>query len=485
MKLRNLETMNIEQILTQRYTEFYKATPQKVEAITKAGSNRSYYRFYGENGTVLGVYSNNIPETKTFLYYSVIFSNLNLNTPKIYHVSEDTLTYFIEDFGDDLLLKVVENEYKQYGRFTERLDDLYRKSISALAKLQIAAGKAIDFNLAYSISEFNSQSILFDPNYFKYYFLNRLDIPYDEKLLQDDFDALAQYLAENGTKSFMFRDFQARNILVKDEQVYFIDYQGGRKGAIQYDMASLLWQAKAKIPNKKKLELLNYYIDEITKSNEIDRDDFEKEFWYYLYIRILQTLGAYGNRGLIEKKRHFIESIPFAIDNLKELHETHPILSNYKELDRVISEVVKCKQKFEPVKYDQLTINVMSFGFKNGLPEDKTENGGGFVFDCRGNHNPGRYEKYKKLTGRDQPVIDFFKEHGDIDVFIENIKTVISPTIETYIRRGFTSLMICFGCTGGQHRSVYSAEHIARYIHEKYGVKVILKHRELGIEEEL
>ena len=295
--------MNIEQILTQRYTEFYKTAPQKVEAITKAGSNRSYYRFYGENGTVLGVYSNNIPETKTFLYYSVIFSNLNLNTPKIYHVSEDTLTYFIEDFGDDLLLKVVESEYKQYGRFTERLDDLYRKSISALAKLQIAAGKAIDFNLAYSISEFNSQSILFDLNYFKYYFLNRLDIPYDEKLLQDDFDALAQYLAENGTKSFMFRDFQARNILVKDEQVYFIDYQGGRKGAIQYDMASLLWQAKAKIPNDKKLELLNFYIDEITKSSEIDRDDFEKEFWYYLYIRILQTLGAYGNRGLIEKKR--------------------------------------------------------------------------------------------------------------------------------------------------------------------------------------
>ena len=245
--------MNIEQILTQRYTEFYKAAPKKVEAITKAGSNRSYYRFYGENGTVLGVYSNNIAETKTFLYYSVIFSNLNLNTPKIYHVSEDTITYFIEDFGDDLLLKVVENEYKQYGKFTEHLDELYRKSISALVKLQIAAGKAIDFSLAYSISEFNTKSILFDLNYFKYYFLNRLDIPYDEKLLQDDFDALAAHLAANGTKAFMFRDFQARNILVKDEQVYFIDYQGGRKGAIQYDMASLLWQAKAKIPNDKKL----------------------------------------------------------------------------------------------------------------------------------------------------------------------------------------------------------------------------------------
>ena len=475
--------MNIEQILTQRYTEFYKIEPTKVEAITKAGSNRSYYRFYDKNGeTVLGVYSNNIPETKTFLYYSVIFSNLNLNTPQIYHVSEDTLTYFIEDFGDDLLLKVVESEYKQYGKFTDRLDDLYHKSINALVKLQIAAGKAIDFSLAYSISEFNSQSILFDLNYFKYYFLNRLDIPYDEKLLQDDFDALASHLAENGTKAFMFRDFQARNILVKDEQVYFIDYQGGRKGAIQYDMASLLWQAKAKIPNDKKLELLKFYINEVAKNSEIDKTVFEREFWFYLYVRILQTLGAYGNRGLIEKKRHFIESIPFAIDNLKELHETHPILGEYKELDRVISEVVKCKQKFEYVKYNELTINVMSFGYKNGLPEDKTENGGGFIFDCRGNHNPGRYEEYKKITGLDQPVIDFFKQHGDIDVFIENIKAVISPTIENYISRGFTSLMICFGCTGGQHRSVYSAENIAKYIHEKYGVKVILKHRELGIE---
>ena len=475
--------MDIKLHLTQRYTEFYGKEPREVEAITKAGSNRSYYRFYGGNGSVLGVYSENIAETKTFLYFSDVFTKLGLNTPHIYHISDDFVTYFIEDFGNDLLLSVVESEYKQYGCFTDRLTSLYKKSISALVKMQIEAGKAIDFSRAYSISEFNKQSILFDLNYFKYYFLNRLNIPYDEKLLQDDFDALAEELAENGIKNFMFRDFQARNILVKDEEVYFIDYQGGRKGAMQYDMTSLLWQAKAKIPYEKKIELLKFYISEVSKQIDIDKQDFENGFWLYLYIRILQTLGAYGNRGLIEKKRHFIESIPFAIENLKELHETRPLLGKFKELDRIISIVSESKSQFEPVKYNELTITVMSFGFKNGLPEDKTENGGGFIFDCRGNHNPGRYEQYKKLTGRDQAVIDFFKEHGDIDVFIENIKAVISPTIETYMRRGFTSLMICFGCTGGQHRSVYSADAIAKYIHEKYGLKIILKHREQGIEE--
>ncbi len=473
--------MDIKEILTQRYTQFYNATPQKVEAITKAGSNRSYYRFYGEKETILGVYSENIAETKTFLYFSEVFEKLELNTPKIFHISDDFLTYFIEDFGNDLLLSVVEKEYKQFDTFTDRLTELYKKSISALVKMQITAGKSIDFSRAYSISKFDKQSILFDLNYFKYYFLNRLEIQYDEKLLQDDFDALAEYLDTNGIKNFMFRDFQARNILVKDEEVYFIDYQGGRKGAMQYDMASLLWQAKAQIPFEKKIELLNFYISEVSENIEIDKENFEKEFWFYLYIRILQTLGAYGNRGLIEKKRHFIESIPFAIDNLKELLEYKSILKNYKELHRVISEIPNQKSKFETIKYQEFTINVMSFGFKYGIPEDKTENGGGFIFDCRGNHNPGRYEEYKKLTGRDKPVIDFFKEHGDIDVFIENIKAVISPTIETYIRRGFTSLMICFGCTGGQHRSVYCAEAIAKYIHEKYGIKIILTHREQGI----
>ncbi|MCF0207712.1 MAG: phosphotransferase [Bacteroidales bacterium] len=350
-------------------------------------------------------------------------------------------------------------------------------------KMQIEAGKHIDFSKAYSISEFNEQSILFDLNYFKYYFLNRLDIQYDEKALQDNFDKLAARLAKNGIKNFMFRDFQARNILVKNEEVYFIDYQGGRKGAMQYDVASLLWQAKAQIPNEHKTELLRFYIEEVAKSINIDKQEFENEFWIYLYIRILQTLGAYGNRGLIEKKRHFIESIPFQIQNLEELSQTHDSLSEYSELRRVIAEICKFKKDFETVKYDQLTVNVMSFGFKHGLPEDKTENGGGFIFDCRGNHNPGRYEQYKKLTGRDKEVINFFKQNGDIDEFIENIKPVISPTIENYMQRGFTSLMICFGCTGGQHRSVYCAENIARFIHQKYGIRVILKHREQNIEE--
>lgn len=474
--------MSEEQIIDkikQAYIQFYQNEPTEIQAITKAGSNRCYYRLYNGHNSVLGVYSENIPETETFIYYSNVFQGLKLNTPEVFHVSDDKLTYFVEDFGDSLLLSVVQTEYAKGNGFSDYLTGIYKKCIIALIDLQIKAGKAIDFNKAYSIKEFDKQSINFDLNYFKYYFLNRLGINYDEKRLQDDFDKLADYLDNNGEKYFMFRDFQARNILVKDDEVYFIDYQGGRKGAMQYDLASLLWQAKADIPFEKRIELLNFYIDEVANRINIDKQEFEKTFWFYLYIRILQTLGAYGNRGLIEKKRHFIESIPYQIRNLRELHQAQPILKEYKELDSVISAIENSKEQFMPVKYSELTINVMSFSYKKGIPEDKTENGGGFIFDCRGNHNPGRYEEYKKLTGRDEPVIKFFKDHGDIDIFIKNIEETISPTIETYIRRGFTSLMICFGCTGGQHRSVYCAENIAKFISEKYKVKVVLHHREL------
>lgn len=477
--------MNIQELLTAKYIEFYKSQPTKVEAITQAGSNRSYFRFYNANGSVIGVYSENLPETQTFIYYSQIFTKLGLNTPHIFHVSSDMQTYFIEDLGKKSLLDIVQEELKQHGCFSERLISLYQQTLTKLVKMQIVAGSEIDFSKAYSISQFDKQSILFDLNYFKYYFLNRLDIRYDEKLLQDDFDALSEHLAATGSKNFMFRDFQARNIIVDNDKVYFIDYQGARKGAMQYDLASLLWQAKANIPAEIKNTLIDYYCNEVSKYLPINIDEFKHEFWHYLYVRILQTLGAYGNRGLIERKRHFIESIPLAIANLQELLQNQPVLASYKELQRVLIEIPQHKDKFEYKKYNELTVQVTSFGFKYGLPSDPTENGGGFIFDCRGNHNPGRYEEYKQLTGRDQPVIDFFKIHNQIDVFIENIKKVVSPTIETYIKRGFTSLMINFGCTGGQHRSVYCAEAIAHYIKETYGVKVVLSHREQGICEEL
>lgn len=470
-------------LLLTNYKRFYNTEPLRYKALTQAGSNRNYYRFFDNSGTVIGVYSENVAETETFLYYSEVFAKLNLNIPNIYHVSEDKKCYFIQDFGDQSLLSIVEKETKESG-FNDHIIELYKKSISALVEIQIKPDSLIDFSKAYSIGEFDKQSILFDLNYFKYYFLNVSGVSYDEKLLAEDFEGLADFLDRTGDKHFMFRDFQGRNILIKDDKPYFIDYQGGRRGAIHYDLASLLYQAKAKVPENIKTDLLDYYLKEVSKYLVTDKVKFTEQFYYYSYLRVLQTLGAYGRRGLIEKKAHFLESIPFAINNLKLLLENQPVLYKYKELNRVLLELVKSKQ-FDLKKYDSFTINVMSFSYKKGLPNDPTGNGGGFIFDCRGILNPGRFPEYKSLTGRDREVIAFFENNTDIDIFIKDIIKLITPTIENYIDRNFNSLMLCFGCTGGQHRSVYCAENVFEYLKKNYNINLVLTHRELKIDKEV
>lgn len=462
--------------LSEFYKEVYNSIPDKTEKITQAGSPRFYCRFYNGNTSVLGVYSENISETETFIYFSKVFNELNLNTPEIYAVSLDKTCYFIKDFGDDLLLNLLLKAKKGELDF-ENVISYYKKSLTALLKLQILAKNNIDFSKAFSIQKFDSQAILFDLNYFKYYFLNRSGVSFDEKLLQDDFEKLAFDLENQGAKLFMFRDFQARNILVQNEEVYFIDYQGGRLGAPEYDLVSLLYQAKADLPENIKLELKDFYFSEIKKYFDLNKQDFDERFYKYAYLRVLQTFGAYGLRGLIEKKQHFVDSIPFAIKNLKNLMIFHPLSDEFAELKRVLNELVLSK-KFDNKIFDEFTVQIFSFSFKKGLPEDLSGNGGGFVFDCRGIHNPGRYPEFKDKTGKDQQAIDFFKTKTDIDVFIENAKLSVNSTIENYIERGFNSLMISFGCTGGQHRSVYCAEAMAKYITEKFQVNVILRHRE-------
>ncbi|MDD3859121.1 MAG: RNase adapter RapZ [Bacteroidales bacterium] len=465
------------QILSELYFECFGSKPENYSIIKQAGSNRNYLRLIKGKKTVIGVYSDNIVETETFLYFTQVFKNCKLNVPEVFYVSSDKTSYLLEDLGDDLLLDIVLRENKKDG-FNDYLIGLYKKAISALVEMQIKAASYIDFTKAYSISEFNTQSILFDLNYFKYYFLNRCGIAYDEKKLQDDFERFADILSSSGWKFFMFRDFQARNIIIKDSKAYFIDYQGGRKGAPEYDLASLLYQAKAAIPEDKKLELLDYYYEQFNSYVSIDKQSFYNRFYSYVYIRILQTLGAYGLRGIIEKKQHFIESIPFALENLKILLKNNPELTAFEEFDRVVNEIAGINV-FENQIFSEFTVTVSSFSYKKGLPEDKTGNGGGFVFDCRGLDNPGRFTEYKNKTGKDKEVKDFFKKHPGIDDFVDNATKVVCPTIENYIERGFNSLMISFGCTGGQHRSVYCAEKMAKYIRNSYNIAVKLCHREI------
>lgn len=469
--------MKIIDFLLNEYEKVYACKPLNYTKVSEAGSNRTYYRFNLDNKNIIAAYSENIAETETFIYYSQVFAELKFNVPTIYYVSEDKKIYFIEDLGHEDLLNIVTKELKING-FNDKLINLYKKVIDELVKMQFKALKTVNFSKAYSISEFDEESIMFDLNYFKYYFLNRIGVLYNEKQLQSNFISFAKSIANINNKVFMFRDFQARNIIINNNMPFFIDYQGGRLGAAEYDLASLLYQAKAQIPNDVKQILLDYYYSKYIEYKYIDRKVFDNQFYNCVYIRVIQTLGAYGFRGLIENKSHFIESISLAISNLKELLSSHPNLNDYYELNRVLNEISELN-KFNAVKLDNFRLTIYSFSYKKGLPSDDTGNGGGFVFDCRAIENPGRYAEYKTLTGKDEEVINFFKNNSSIDVFIKDVLAIVEPSVETYIKRGFTSLMINFGCTGGQHRSVYCAENVYKYFKDKYNIDIKLIHREM------
>ncbi|MES1225328.1 MAG: RNase adapter RapZ, partial [Bacteroidota bacterium] len=374
---------------------------------------------------------------------------------------------------------------EEYG-YNDDVYTLFQKSLKALAKLQIEGDKNLDYNFSITSKEFGRQAILSDLLYFKYYFLDALQLPYDKEKMLNDFDRLSEYLAEADHKYFMFRDFQSRNILIKDEEPHFIDYQGGMKGALQYDVASMLWQAKANLNDDWKNDLLEYYMDcvEEVLQKKINRIHFVNQYNGYVLIRLMQVLGAYGFRGLFERKAHFLTSIPLGLKNLKWFLQNKKTGIELPEYERMLNEIVKDEiiQRYEPVqatKEDPLTVHINSFSYKNGIPNDESGNGGGFVFDCRGILNPGRIEEFKKQTGRDKAVKDYLEQQTKMPGFLNSIFDVVDITVEDYIKRSFSSLMISFGCTGGQHRSVYAADALARHLRNKFNAKVELHHIEL------
>jgi len=320
---------------------------------------------------------------------------------------------------------------------------------------------------------------MWDLNYFKYYFLKLAKISFDEQALEDDFQAFSDYLLAVDNNAFMFRDFQSRNVMLKDEQVFFIDYQGGRKGALQYDLASLLYDAKANIPEAEREELLEFYLDELSQLKHIDREKFKSLFGGYVLIRIMQAMGAYGFRGFYEKKEHFLKSIPFAIKNLESLLAKNTIQVNLPELFKVLKAVTESTflKSISPAN-DRLTVRISSFSYKKGIPKDPSGNGGGYVFDCRAIHNPGKYAEYKHLTGKDPQVQEFLETKSTMANFLTAVFSLVSNSVEVYSSRGFSHLCVNFGCTGGQHRSVYAAEKLAEYLKNNYPVTVVLQHIE-------
>jgi aminoglycoside/choline kinase family phosphotransferase len=457
-----------------------------IEKLPKSGGDRIYFRIVTEKKSYIATYNENLKESETFLYFTQHFSQINAPVPELYYTSDDAKIYIQQDFGRISLL----NELEKYGE-NDHVYSLFQKSLKALAFLQIKGIDNLDDSYCLTSKEFGKQAILADLLYFKYYFLDTLKIPYDKEKLIDDFEALSTYLTHVEYKYFMFRDFQSRNIYIQNDDVHFIDYQGGMKGALHYDVASLLWQARANLSEEWKNLLLEYYMDCVGEILEkpVDRIRFTSQYNGYVLIRLMQVLGAYGFRGLFERKAQFLTSIPLALTNLKWFQENKNMGIALPEYDRLLSLIVQddIVNRFKPLQANDATpliITINSFSYlKTGYPEEKSKNGGGFVFDCRGLMNPGRFDAFKPLTGRDKPVMDFLEQRTAMPDFLNGVYNVVDISVEDYLRRNFESLTVSFGCTGGQHRSVYAADALTRYLRNKFKVKIRLNHIEQNIHE--
>lgn len=411
---------------------------------------------------------------------SAHFREKGLPVPQVFIQSDDCRFYLQEDLGDTLLFDAIEKGRKSCV-FDEEEKRLLHKTIRLLPTIQFVGADGFDFSQCYPQAEFNQRSILWDLNYFKYCFLKATGMEFQEDRLEDDFQKMADVLLRNSSATFMYRDFQSRNVMIKNGEPWLIDFQGGRKGPVYYDVASFLWQAKAKYPEELRQELLHEYMDALRQYIPVDERYFISQLRHFVLFRTLQVLGAYGFRGYFEKKPHFIQSVPFAIENLRQLlKEDYP---EYPYLSHVLRELTELKQFSDDLKKRTLEVRIVSFAYKKGIPNDPTGNGGGFVFDCRAINNPGKYERYNHFTGLDEPVIRFLEEDGEITHFLKHVFTIVDASVKRYMDRGFTNLMICFGCTGGQHRSVYSAQHLAEHLNQKFGVKIHLTHREQNIEQ--
>ena len=511
--------MEAEQKILELYRQWAGQEPASVTALPGAGSNRKYYRIADHNGdTVVGVVGTSRDEDHAFIYLSNHFSRRKLPVPKVIAVSDDELCYLQQDLGSVSLFDALKGGREAGGRYNVKEKELLIKTIRQLPNVQIRGARGLDFSNCYPQPEFDTDSVLFDLNYFKYCFLKTTDLDFNELKLEANFRMFATDLTSEKMESFLYRDFQARNIMLDAEgNPWFIDFQGGRKGPYYYDLASFLWQASAKYPHKLRRELVYEYYYSLKNYTEVPSvRHFAERLSLFVLFRTLQVLGAYGFRGYFEHKKHFIDSIPPAINNLRELlHDNkfpYPYMvevlqkltllpqfamieqpaanrsDGYKVTDKNIYQAHPQDGPATFSKYDgkgPLVVTVYSFSYRKGIPDDPSGNGGGYVFDCRSTHNPGRYEPYKKLTGLDEPVIRFLEDDGEILTFLDSVYKLADAHVRRYIQRGFTSLMFCFGCTGGQHRSVYSAQHLGEHIHRKFGVEVNIIHREQGVHFEL
>jgi len=473
------ESINKLKIL---YDNWSKEKALKVAPLAQSGSYRKYFRINGKEKTAIGVFNPDKKENLAYVTFTKHFLRKKLNVPALFAQNLKENIYLIEDLGNTTLFTLVEQQNSN-GKLSNRIIDYYKTALEHLIRFQIDGGKGLDYSVCYPRDQFDKQSILWDLNYFKYYFLKLAQIPFDEQKLEEDFTSFVKFLLSTETKYFMYRDFQSRNILLYNDELYFVDYQGGRKGALQYDVASLLFQAKTNLAYNTREELLSFYLTQLGKRIKVNRKEFKKYYYGYVLIRLLQTLGAYGFRGYYENKSHFLLSIPYALKNLRWLVEKNRIPPQLSELKKVISSILESEElkKFSTAYTEiKLKVTINSFSYKSGVPKDFTGNGGGFVFDCRSLDNPGRFPEFKDSTGLDENVILFLSKKEKVNDFMNSVNSIVGGSVTNYITRDFKNLMINFGCTGGQHRSVYCAEKLANHLKKNYDVLVKVNHSQLS-----
>lgn len=464
-------------VLSQLFRKWSGKEPDSIHPIHGSGSSRQYYRLRNGEQSAIGVCNPLDQENRAFLYFTRHFLSHRLPVPEIYAENTEEHAYLLSDLGDRSLFSVVEEFRNGEGYNPGELETIYKQVLDELIRFQVVASRGLDYTYCYPKQVFDAQSMLWDLNYFKYYFLKPAGIPFDEQLLDEDFATFADFLTGADPGYFMYRDFQTRNIFLVDDKPYFIDYQGGRKGPLQYDLASLLFQAKAGLTADFRDKMLDHYLTRLDRFVQVDRSEFIRYYYGFVLLRLVQVLGAYGFRGLFEGKAHFLQSIPHAIANLRWFLDNVTLPASVPELQRSLHALAVSRTFNAPMpESETLTVTIYSFSYKNGIPRDMTGNGGGFVFDCRSLPNPGREEAYHYHTGKDHPVRLFMEEKEETGRFLGLVFQLVDQQISNYLARSFNHLMVCFGCTGGQHRSVYCAEKLADHLRGKEHVHVDVIH---------
>jgi aminoglycoside/choline kinase family phosphotransferase len=469
-------------VLTELFEQHFGTSPDRVQPLqgNLGGSGRHIVRLSRGAIRAIGILYGEHEENVAFLEFSRHFRKHGLPVPEIYAQDLDRGAYLEEDLGDTTLFEFLSLN-RSGSEISPPVIDAYRKVVAILPRFQVEAGRDLNYSVCYPRDSFDRQSIAWDLNYFKYYFLRLAGIPFNEQGLEDDFERLTNFLLTADHDYFLYRDFQSRNIMLRGGEPFFLDYQGGRKGALQYDIASLLYDAKADLPPELREQLLSHYIQALGNVLDVKRDAFMRHYYGYVYVRIMQAMGAYGFRGFYERKPHFLQSVPYALKNLRWLlHNVEVPIALPTLMDAFKRMVGSEKLQSLASGAQNIAVRIFSFSYHRGLPVDESGHGGGFVFDCRGLPNPGREERFKSITGKDAPVIEYLQQEESVHQFLAGVMSLVDASLSNYQSRGFKNLMVSFGCTGGQHRSVYLAELLAKHLRSRSGVDVVVRH--LGLE---